>query len=141
MHRIFHSFRTSSRQLGPLEQRLLEALWARGNATVRELVDNGYQDLAYTTVMTTLDRLFKKDLLVREAEGKAFRYTPRLSREELHREAAGQALRQLLDASPASALPLSFLVEILGERDAHLLDDLRELVESKRRELGKREKE
>lgn len=138
MHRIFHSFRTSSRQLGPLEQRLLEALWARGNATVRELVDNGYQDLAYTTVMTTLDRLFKKDLLVREAEGKAFRYTPRLSREELHREAAGQALRQLLDASPASALPLSFLVEILGERDAHLLDDLRELVESKRRELARK---
>ncbi len=49
--------------------------------------------------MTTLDGCSRK-ILVREAEGKAFRYTPRLSREELHREAAGQALRQLLDASP-----------------------------------------
>jgi hypothetical protein len=57
----------------------------------------------------------------------------------MHREAAGQAFRQLLDASPGSDLSLSFLVEILSERDAQLLDDLRSLVESKRRELGQRE--
>lgn len=118
---------------------MLDALWARGNATVRELVDDGCQDLAYTTVMTTLDRLFKKGLLMRSEEGRAFRYAPRFSREELHREAAGHAFRQLLDASPASSLPLSFLVEILGERDAQLLDDLRKLVERKRRELSQRE--
>ena len=67
-----------------------------------------------------------------------FRYAPRLSREEFQREAAGQALRQLLDASPASSLPLSFLVEILGERDEQLLNDLRKLVERKRRELSQR---
>jgi BlaI family transcriptional regulator, penicillinase repressor len=134
MKRIFH-FRSSSSELGPLETRLLEALWARGNATVRELIDNGHQDLAYTTVMTTLDRLFKKGLLAREAEGRAFRYSPRLTREELHREVAGEAVRQMLDASPASSLPLSYLVEILSERDAQLLDQLRQLVEDKRREL------
>jgi hypothetical protein len=52
---------------------------------------------------------------------------------------AGHALRQLLDTSPASSLPLSFLVEILCERDAQLLDDLRKLVERKRRELLQRE--
>src|SRR5271169_4685086 len=137
--RIFHSFRSSARQLGPLEERMLDGLWARGSATVRELVEGGCGDLAYTTVMTTLDRLFKKGLLTRSEEGRAFRYAPRFSREELHREAAGHAFRQLLDASPASAMPLSFLVEILGERDAQLLDDLRKLVESKRRELGQRE--
>jgi predicted transcriptional regulator len=139
MNRIFHPFRSASRQLGPLEQRLLDALWARGSATVRELVENGYEDLAYTTVMTTLDRLYKKNVLMREEEGRAFRYTARLTREELHREVAGQAFRQLLDASPASTLPLSFLVEILGERDAQLLEDLRKLVEKKRRELNQRE--
>jgi predicted transcriptional regulator len=139
MKRIFHPFRTSSQQLGPLEQRLLEALWARGSATVRDLVEAGCEDLAYTTVMTTLDRLFKKGLLTRSEEGRAFRYVPQFSREELHREAAGHAFRQLLDASPASSLPLSFLVEILGERDTQLLDDLRKLVERKRRELGHRE--
>jgi BlaI family penicillinase repressor len=139
MKRIFHPFRSSSRQLGPLEQRMLDGLWAKGNATVRELVEGGYRDLAYTTVMTTLDRLFKKGLLTRCEQGRAFRYAPRFSREELHREVAGHAFRQLLDASPASSLPLSFLVEILGERDEQLLDDLRKLVERKRRELSQRE--
>jgi predicted transcriptional regulator len=134
MKRIFH-FRSSHAQLGPLEQRLLDALWQRENATVRELVDNGYEDLAYTTVMTTLDRLFKKNLLTREFEGRAFRYSPKFSRQELNQEMAGHAFRQLLDASPASSLPLSYLVEILTERDAQLLDELRQLVETKRREL------
>lgn len=115
---------------------MLDGLWARGSATVRELVEGNYRDLAYTTLMTTLDRLFKKGLLTRSEEGRAFRYSPRFTREELHREAASHALCQLLDASPASSLPLSFLVEILGERDAQLLDDLQKLVERKRRELG-----
>jgi predicted transcriptional regulator len=139
MNRIFH-LRSLSAQLGPLEQRVLEALWERGSATVRELMESGYQDLAYTTVMTTLDRLYKKNFLVRHVEGKAFRYAPRCSREELHQEVAGHALRQLLDTSSNAALPLSFLVEILGERDAQLLDQLRELVEAKRRELAKKER-
>jgi predicted transcriptional regulator len=134
MKRLVH-FPNSSGQLGPLEQRLLEALWSRGTATVRELLDSGYEDLAYTTVMTTLDRLYKKNVLRREAEGRAFRYAPRFTRQELHREVAGEAFRQLLDASPAAALPLSYLVEILSERDALLLDDLRQLVEAKRQEL------
>ena len=80
-----------------------------------------------------------RELLTRSEEGRAFRYVPQFSREELHQEAAGHAFRQLLDASPASSLPLSFLVEILSERDAQLLDDLRKVVERKRRELGQRE--
>jgi predicted transcriptional regulator len=134
MKRLFH-FRSASGQLGPLEQQLLETLWSRGTATVRELLDDGYQDLAYTTVMTTLDRLYKKNLLIREAEGRAFRYGPRFTRQELHREVAGEAFRQLLDASPGATLPLSYLVEILSERDAELLDDLGRLVETKRRQL------
>ena len=133
-------FRSPWRQLGPLELRMLEALWTKGSATVRELIEGGYEELAYTTVMTTLDRLFKKGLLTRSEEGRAFRYAARLSREDLHREAAGNALRQLLDANPASSLPLSFLVEILSERDRKLLDDLQKLVEEKRRQLGHRQR-
>ena len=134
MKRIFH-FRASSVELGPLEERLLEVLWSRGSATVRELMGQPCQDLAYTTVMTTLDRLFKKKLLSRQAEGRAFRYVPLVTREQLHQEAAGEAFRQLLKASPAPLLPLSYLVDIVSERDAELLNELRELVEAKRRQL------
>jgi predicted transcriptional regulator len=138
MQRLFH-FRTSSSQLGPLEERLLETLWKRGSATVRDLVEGDCRDLAYTTVMTTLDRLFKKKLLARQPEGRAFRYVTRLSREDMHRQVAGEAFRQWMDASPASSLPLSYLVEIVTERDAQLLDELRQVVEAKRRELRRGE--
>jgi predicted transcriptional regulator len=138
MQRLFH-FRTSSSQLGPLEERLLETLWKRGSATVRDLVEGDCRDLAYTTVMTTLDRLFKKKLLARQPEGRAFCYVPRLSREDMHRQVAGEAFRQWMDASPASSLPLSYLVEIVTERDAQLLDELRQVVEAKRRELRRGE--
>jgi hypothetical protein len=41
----------------------------------------------------------------------------------------------MLGANPASSLPLSYLVEIVSEHDAQLLDDLSRLVESKRRKL------
>ena len=74
MKRIFSLLRRSpSTRLGPLEQELLSALWMRGSATVREMLDAGGINLAYTTVMTTLDRLYKKQLLNRAAEGRAFR--------------------------------------------------------------------
>ncbi len=135
MRRIFH-FRASSSQLGPLEERLLETLWAHGSpVTVRELVDQDCNDLAYTTVMTTLDRLFKKSLLSRKADGRAFRYAPRFTRDEMHQQVLTETLCQALDASPASSLPLSYLVETLSERDTQLLDELEQLVEAKRQQL------
>ncbi|MGB9233810.1 MAG: BlaI/MecI/CopY family transcriptional regulator [Terriglobales bacterium] len=125
----------STPQLGPFEQELLREVWSRGNATVRELIERSNIRQAYTTVMTTMDRLYKKGLLDRVTEGRAFRYTPRLTPEELQRGAAIDGIRQLLGSGDASALPLSYLVEALGEHDAQLLDDLQLLIERKRREL------
>ena len=133
MNRLFGSS-DGFPQLGPLEQRLLEQVWGRGNATVREILEGADLNIAYTTVMTTLDRLYKKGLLSRVAEGRAFRYSPRYSQQELQRAAAGVAIRQLLDAG-ANGMPLSYLVEAVSEHDVQLLDQLQELVEQKRREL------
>jgi predicted transcriptional regulator len=118
-----------------LEQELLSALWMRGSATVREMIDAGGINLAYTTVMTTLDRLYKKQLLNRSAEGRAFRYSPRYTQEELEKAAVGEAVRQMLGSAEAAALPLSYLVEAVSEHDAGLLDDLQRLLDEKRREL------
>jgi len=121
---------------GPLEQQLLSILWTRGSATVREVVDDGEIKLAYTTVMTTMDRLFKKQILNRVAEGRAFRYSPRYSQAELEKAAVGQTIRRLLGSSAtAASLPLSYLVEAVSEHDAGLLDDLQRLLDQKRREL------
>jgi predicted transcriptional regulator len=141
VNRFFRSGRPSLAPLGPLEQRLLDEVWARGSATVRELVANADLHIAYTTVMTTLDRLYKKQILSREPEGRAFRYAARLTREELQRAAAAQAIQELLSSDAASSLPLSYLVEAVTEHDVELLDELQKLVETKRRELRTREKQ
>jgi len=125
----------STPQLGPFEQQLLRELWGRGDATVREVLADGKIHQAYTTVMTTLDRLYKKGLLDRVAEGRAFRYMPRLTPEELQRDAALDGIRQLLGSGDTSSLPLSYLVEALSAHDAQLLDELQLLIERKRREL------
>ena len=139
MKRMLHLLRRSPiAQLGPLERRLLAALWTRGSSTVREILDIGDIKLAYTTVMTTLDRLYKKQLLDRVAEGRAFRYSPRYTQEELEKAAVGETIRQLLVSG--AALPLSYLVEAVSEHDASLLDDLQRLLDEKRRKLGNREK-
>src|SRR5215813_8154141 len=51
--------------LGPLELQLMKILWSRGARNVREVVTQLDRPLAYTTVMTTLDRLYKKGFLDR----------------------------------------------------------------------------
>jgi predicted transcriptional regulator len=89
--------------------------------------------------MTTLDRLYKKQLLDRVAEGRAFRYSPRQTADELRRVAAVEGIRQLLGSGETSSLPLSYLVEALSTHDAQLLDELQILVERKRRELKQAE--
>jgi predicted transcriptional regulator len=139
MNKTFPFFGSASGpQLGPFERQLLEELWARGSATVRDLLVDGTIRQAYTTVMTTLDRLYKKGLLDRVAEGRAFRYSPRQSAEELRRDAVVEAIRQLFGSADTSHLPLSYLVDALGAHDAQLLDELQQLVERKRRGLKER---
>jgi predicted transcriptional regulator len=130
----------SKMELGPLEERLLHALWECRSATVRELIEDCKINLAYTTVMTTLDRLYKKKLLNRVAEGRAFRYSPRQTQKELQKQVAGEAIRELLCSDAASSLPLSYLVEAVGEHDTKLLEELQQLIEQKRRELQRKEK-
>jgi predicted transcriptional regulator len=138
VNRFFRFNQPSETQLGPLEMRLLQEIWNRKHATVRELIESSDLNLAYTTVMTTLDRLYKKELLDRVAEGRAFRYSARVTQDELQRAAAGQIIRQLL-SSGSTAMPLSYLVEAVTEHDVELLDELQKLVEAKRRELNRRE--
>jgi predicted transcriptional regulator len=138
--KIFEFLRpTPKRQLGPLEKQLLKALWKCGSATVRELLPRIDTNLAYTTVMTTLDRLYKKQLLDRRVDGKAFRYAPRHTPEEFQRVEAGDAIREILASHQTASLPLSCFVEAITEHDAKLLDQLQEIVERKRCELRKKE--
>jgi predicted transcriptional regulator len=119
--------------LGPLEARLLELLWARSRtATVREL-QRACPGLAYTTILTTLDRLYRKRLLLRHRDGRAFAYEPRCSRDELLSELVSGHVADLLGASRESSVILSTLVRAVRDTDVALLDELDELVQAERR--------
>lgn len=119
--------------LGPLEWRLLEALWQRpAPASVRDLTPE-FTELAYTTVMTTLDRLCRKGVLTRAKRGRAFVYRPRLSRIEFESARTADALRATLQSGNGSLAPLvSCLIDAVGDRDDELLKELETLVRSRR---------
>lgn len=119
--------------LGPLELRVLDELWARGAArTVRELID-GFPGIAYTTLMTTADRLFRKGLLVRERDGRAFRYRPRWTREELDLHLVSSAMATWLADDPGALRPLiSLFVDEVSRRDESMLDELERLIRQKK---------
>ena len=121
--------------LGPLETRVLEFLWSeRRGVTVRH-VRVAFPLLAYTTLMTTLDRLYRKGWLIRRPRGRAFAYEPRGSREELLGEMVSGDFTNLLDAPGASTAILSTLVRAVGRADAQLLDELDALVQAERARL------
>jgi len=135
---LFTSESKSARvTLGPLERRVFEEVWSRKSLTVRELLADGKIRLAYTTVMTTLDRLFKKGLLDRVEEGRAFRYSARCTPAEVPHFVAVTGMRRWIESAHPPSLPLSYFVEAISAHDARLLDELRILVEQKRLELKK----
>jgi predicted transcriptional regulator len=118
--------------LGPLETQVLELLWTRDRAVTVRDVQIALAELAYTTVMTTLDRLYRKGLLLRHRKGRAFAYEPRCSRDELLRELMSGHVADFLGAGGASAGLLSTLVRAVSQKDAALLDDLDALVQAER---------
>jgi predicted transcriptional regulator len=89
-----------------------------------------FPGLAYTTLMTTLDRLFRKQLLIRRQHARAFTYEARFSRDELVSELVSAQVTDLLGASGAITATLSTLVRAVGRRDAALLDELDALVQA-----------
>ena len=88
----------------PLELECLKALWGMGEGTVRDVREEmvGNRNLAYTTVMTVLDRLEKRGGVSRRKQGRSFVYVPKLSREELRRFAVKELVDRFFEGSPES---------------------------------------
>ena len=126
--------------LGPLEHRVMETVWGRGECSVKDVHAGFEAPAAYTTVMTTMDRLYKKGLLARRKQGRAYLYSATASRDELDSSMASGFLEVLLGQGSDAAQPvLSRLVDVVGESDQKLLDELDRLVKEKRRRLKKGE--
>src|SRR3954451_24380274 len=112
---LFRNEEAVPQPLGPLEVAVMEILWKRGESAVRDVVDCLERPLAYTTVMTTLDRLYKKALLERRKCERAFLYTPRLSRAQWEQKRTGEFVAGFLASPQPADLLISCLVEAVGQ--------------------------
>jgi predicted transcriptional regulator len=126
---------------GRLEAEVMDIIWHQGDCSVNEVCAKLSRPLAYTTVMTTLDRLFKKGILDRRKLDRAFVYAARVSRREWEHRRTGDFVADFLDRKDATGeLLISCLVEAVGDRDRALLDELERSVQEKRRKLERRKK-
>jgi predicted transcriptional regulator len=91
--------------------------------------------------MTTLDRLYKKHLLQRRKDGRAFLYSPVFSPEEFENGIRADFVNSLLEHGADGIQPvLACIVDTVSKRDRELLDELERLVKEKKRQLkGKAE--
>ena len=106
------------RGMGELESEVMARLWAAGKpVTPSQVRDALGSDLAYTTVMTILGRLWEKGLAQRERRGRAYAYWPSLSQEEL----TAQRMRTALDRAGNREKTLARFVDSLSSKDARSL--------------------
>ncbi|HWG77679.1 MAG TPA: BlaI/MecI/CopY family transcriptional regulator [Steroidobacteraceae bacterium] len=116
-----------------LEYAVLAELWRLRSASVRELHERpgAAGNLAYTTTAKVVDRLRAKGLIRRQREGNAFRYEPRIAREEVERARARSSVARLLGPAPQAAV--AALVEAIDAVDPQLLEELERAVAARRR--------
>ncbi len=100
--------RTKATMLTNAEHRIMEVIWARGSATVAEVVEALHGKDAYTTILTLIRILKDKGYLKSRKEGRAFVFTPTVDRHTVARKATRQLLAKFFAGSP-SELVLSFL--------------------------------
>jgi predicted transcriptional regulator len=122
--------------LGKLEREVMDVVWQTGHMTVKEVQSALPRPVAYTTVMTTLDRLFKKGFVARTRTGRAFVYEALRTREQTE-AALTRGILSGLFAGPSAMPILSNLVDAVGSQDGgtDLLNALEEMVREKRRRL------
>ena len=114
----------------------MDCLWrSERGMSVRDVALSLNGPWAYTTLMTTLDRLFKKDLLSREPRGRAFVYRASVSRAELGVRALRTAVSDIKAGAESPDLAIAALVDAIESHDPDWLDSLDRLVREKKRAL------
>jgi predicted transcriptional regulator len=121
------------RNLGAREREVLSVLWKNGSSTVQQVGSHLSVSLAYTTVMTTLDRLFKKGFALREKHDRAFLYSAAITEEDMERQRASDLVHHFFEKSPTRQnLLLSHLVDAVHSYDTELLGQLEDEIRSAR---------
>ena len=122
--------------LGPLETEVMDILWACGECRGREVRERLNRSAAYTAVMSTLDRLFRKNLVSRRVLGRAYFYSPRVTHQEWEHQVARDIVTKVLARS--QRLPerlIACLLEAVGRSDGILREEIEKHCHEKRTEL------
>ncbi|MEM2929509.1 MAG: BlaI/MecI/CopY family transcriptional regulator [Thermoproteota archaeon] len=126
--------------LGPLETSIIEVMWsAKQPLTVREVYEKlrRRKRIAYTTVMTTMDRLYEKGLLDRRVEkgrgGILYMYWPKFEKHSFKKSAVHEVLNSLMENF--GDIVASYLVERLSS-DEKEFKDLKDKLEKALRRKG-----
>jgi predicted transcriptional regulator len=123
-------------RLGEREREVMEIVWAIGTATVHQVNLRLPGQLTYTTVMTTLDRLFKKGLLHRVKRDRSFVYSPALSPKDVEDSRAHSFVQRFFaDAASRQDMLLTCLVDAIGNYDDDMLKQLEEKVNAAKKRL------
>ncbi len=122
-------------RLGELERSVMDHLWSADEPqTVRQVheVLSAHRDLAYTTIMTVLQRLAKKNLVVQHRDDRAHRYAPTHGRDELVAGLMVDALDQAADSGGRQGALVHFVERVGAEETAALRRALGELEDRER---------
>ena len=118
--------RPKSKTLTLAEQRIMNVLWERGEASVRDVTDilSAEHDLAYTTVLTTTRILADKGYVGFRKDGRTHIYSPLISRQTERTSAVSNMLRNLFDGSPRALAQHLIEADDLSPEDIKALRDL-----------------
>jgi BlaI family transcriptional regulator, penicillinase repressor len=128
--------RLSIDTLGELQRAVMDVLWEKGEASVHEVRDRlgRRKALAYTTILTTLQKLEKAGWLRHRAEGKSYVYFPARSRDEAGAGSVRQFLKQVFEGDAVAMFQHLIRESDLTEED---LQEVRGMIETKRKEMQK----
>lgn len=120
--------------LGQLQRAVMEIIWSRGEATVHQVRDrlDREKELAYTTILTTLQKLERAGWLEHRSEGKSYVYVPKRSREQAGAGSVRGFLKRVFDGNAVAMFQHLIREGDLGEEE---LKELRRIIDEKRKEM------
>jgi BlaI family transcriptional regulator, penicillinase repressor len=123
--------RPAAEQPTELELQILKILWEQSPQLVRDIRDELAKlgrDIAHTSVITTLNTMVKKRIVIRKKEGNAFLFSPRITREQVSRSVLGDIVNRVFDGS-AKAVLLGVFEQ--NDIDRGELKELRKLIDQR----------
>lgn len=127
--------RKSLDELGTLQKAVMETVWALGEASVQQVLDElGRENKpAYTTILSAMQKLERLGWLQHRAEGRTYVYQPAFSREEEGRKALRKFMDRVFGNDPLLLVQHLLDDDEMGPED---LTALRQLIDQRRKELS-----